>query len=206
MAQRVEIEGHQFGELLVIRYEGYIDQKSKYLVRCSCGRTAIIPQQDLRLGKTTRCVVCASINNQARFRQMHADRRTGPLARVVKSVGGKLDRLCPTWKDLMAEYRREYYTWDAMIRRCHDPNHKSFAWYGGRGITVSPRWWNFEQFLQDMGRRPLNTTIDRRNSNSGYGTGLCKWSTPIEQANNRRPPQRRSTVSAQPMVRLPRAA
>lgn len=82
----------------------------------------------------------------------------------------------------------EYSAWNNMNRRCHSPLNAAFKDYGGRGITVCSRWrHSFLNFLSDMGPRPSqNHSIDRIDNDKGYGPGNCKWSTLIEQNNNRR--------------------
>ncbi len=51
---------------------------------------------------------------------------------------------------------------------------------------VCPAWNDsFEQFLADMGERPIGTTIDRINNSKGYEPGNCVWATPLEQTQNR---------------------
>ena len=84
-----------------------------------------------------------------------------------------------------------FVSWTAMIQRCDNPRNPNWADYGGRGITVCPRWYDFSAFLEDMGERPPGTSLDRKNNSEGYAKWNCRWATPKEQANNRRRPRAR---------------
>jgi hypothetical protein len=79
-----------------------------------------------------------------------------------------------------------YISWGAMKERCLNQKNKKFKDYGGRGITVCEGWMKFENFLNDMGPRPIGLELDRINNNGNYEPGNCKWSTRIEQRNNSR--------------------
>ncbi len=80
----------------------------------------------------------------------------------------------------------EYVVWNSMKNRCYNPKVKSYPSYGGRGIKVCNRWMKFENFLADMGERPAGMTLDRKDNSGDYTPINCKWSTPKEQAANRR--------------------
>jgi hypothetical protein len=76
-----------------------------------------------------------------------------------------------------------------MRSRCRNPKDTSYKDYGGRGITVCKRWQGpqgFQNFLADLGERPRNKTLDRKDVNGNYEPGNCRWATSKEQGNNTR--------------------
>jgi len=79
---------------------------------------------------------------------------------------------------------REFRSWTAMLNRCKNPNNDAYSHYGGRGITVCERWDKFENFFDDMGKRPKELTIERINNDLGYCKENCKWGTNTEQSRN----------------------
>jgi len=84
---------------------------------------------------------------------------------------------------------RLYGIWESMKTRCANPKHKSYADYGGRGIQVCKEWSNsFVAFMEWATQNGYEDglTIDRINNDLGYCPSNCKWSTPVEQARNRR--------------------
>lgn len=81
---------------------------------------------------------------------------------------------------------RTYKSWSTMKQRCYNTKSPDYARYGARGIVVCRRWHIFENFLKDMGERPSNKTLDRINNNKSYSPSNCKWSTSLEQIQNRR--------------------
>lgn len=76
-------------------------------------------------------------------------------------------------------------SWRNMKARCDNPNNDNYSNYGGKGIKVCERWYNFSNFLADMGERPKGTTLDRIDRDGDYDPDNCKWSTYAEQTRNR---------------------
>lgn len=78
-----------------------------------------------------------------------------------------------------------YKIWQQMRDRCNNPNNKSFARYGGRGIAVCQRWDDYACFAADMGDRPTpQHTIERKENNGNYESDNCVWATHVIQNNN----------------------
>lgn len=80
-----------------------------------------------------------------------------------------------------------YVCWSNMIARCGNKNRPDYKNYGGRGISVCKRWRDFSNFLQDMGEKPPNLSIERNDNNGNYELSNCRWATSSEQRRNQRP-------------------
>jgi len=81
---------------------------------------------------------------------------------------------------------KTYATWEHMVQRCNNPNHKRYKDYGGRGIKICKRWLKFENFLEDMKECPPKLSLDRINNNLGYYKENCRWTTSKENNRNKR--------------------
>jgi hypothetical protein len=79
---------------------------------------------------------------------------------------------------------RTYRIWIGMKNRCTNPRNYSFAYYGGRGISVCSKWMSFPGFFEDMGEAPESLTLDRINSNGDYCKENCRWATRAIQSEN----------------------
>lgn len=76
----------------------------------------------------------------------------------------------------------------AMISRCYNQKNTYYRHYGGRGITVCPKWIaSTDAFIRDVGLRPSpKHTLDRVDNDRGYEPGNVRWATRKTQQNNRR--------------------
>jgi len=98
-------------------------------------------------------------------------------------------------KELLRDYftihggdgSREYSSYTSMLHRCYNTARAGYEHYGGRGIKVCDRWLeSFKNFLEDMGERPENTTLDRINNDGDYCKENCRWAIKQIQSHNRR--------------------
>ncbi len=78
-----------------------------------------------------------------------------------------------------------YRVYQAAKDRCERPENKSYKNYGGRGIKFL--FTSFEEFWEELKESYVpGLTLDRVENNGDYRPGNVKWSTRVEQVNNRR--------------------
>lgn len=80
-----------------------------------------------------------------------------------------------------------YKRWAGIKQRCTDPNHESYKNYGGRGIKLCKRWFDFAAFAADVGDPPSpKYQLDRIDNSKGYQPGNVRWVTQAENNRNSR--------------------
>lgn len=80
----------------------------------------------------------------------------------------------------------EHISWRGARERCLNKNHKDYSTYGGKGVSMCKRWDLFINFLEDMGKRPPNNTLDRIDSNGDYEPSNCRWVDKTTQCRNQK--------------------
>jgi hypothetical protein len=161
----VDITGQRFGRWTVLALHpqrAHSGRQAMWLCRCRCGAERILLGQSLRRGDSTSC---------------------GCFRQEVLKKRNATHRLSRT---------RIYRIWTNMKTRCFNPRHRSYADYGGRGITVCDRWReSFSAFYADMGDPPNRFySLDRIDNNGNYEPDNCRWATPLMQTHNQRPRRR----------------
>lgn len=123
----------------------YDSEAGKYLCRCVCGKEKAIHGTSL-----------------------HAAKKGGRGG--SKSCGCmRSKRLSEIQTTHGQSGTQVYKVWSEMVRK---------HLYGKDGIPVCCRWLGrsgFQNFLSDMGPRPQNGRITRKNLNSGYEPSNCFW-------------------------------
>ena len=132
-------------------------------VVCRCGVTKVLDTYKVKSGHTRSCG-CYQRQVVTKAKTKHGQSNSRKKAKASKA----------------------YRSWQNMWTRCTNKKNKEWKNYGGRGISVCDRWKVFEAFFADMGEAPENKSLDRVNNEGNYEPENCKWSTPKEQARNRR--------------------
>jgi len=180
MRNQTELHGIKFGRLTPIDFSGKIGNRTAWVCLCDCGAKKLVLPHILRSGRVASC---------------------GCLGLETRAANGRKNKRHGMCKS------KEFAIWSGMIGRCHNKNSYDYHNYGARGIVVCERWLNsFENFYADMGDKPFpGAQIDRKNNDGNYEPENCKWSTSLENNNNRRNTTRveykGETLAAKPLSR-----
>lgn len=159
---RQSLIGCVFGRLCVTQYVGVTPRGKHYWSAvCECGKTVLVAKNELSNGDTSSCGC------------LHKEKL---IKRNKQSTN--------PWRQ---EHQREYNSYISARRRCLEPTDKDYHRYGAVGITFHAPWAeSFRLFVEHIGPRPHDTTLDRIDTARGYEPGNVRWASPREQAKNRR--------------------
>ncbi len=137
-----------------------VEESGKYLLaECDCGECKWVLRSNFIAGYTQSC---GCLRNER-------------IIEACQTHGHKTGKgASPT-----------YICWRAMWNRCSNKSYWAYNRYGGRGISVDPRWKDFSAFLEDMGERPPNKELDRIDNNAGYSKNNCRWVGHADNCRNR---------------------
>jgi len=157
MSKQTELTGRKFGSWTVVRLAG-TNQHHQKMWTCKCDCGVV---RDV-VGYTLVTGGSSNCGKSGEHPYKHGD-----------CIDGKVTP--------------EYATWNKMIQRCENKKSSAYRNYGGRGITVCERWHDFQNFIDDVGRKPSKEhSLDRMNNAKGYERSNCRWATREEQMRNTR--------------------
>lgn len=154
--------GQRYGLLVVLREAPRREPRNVrwWTCRCDCGVEKDVRQYLLKSGDSKSC----------------------GCRRVIAATQAKLKHGCARANRQTPEYQ----IWKGIINRLTLTYIPAFPSYGGRGISMCERWWDFSNFIADMGPRPSKKhSIDRIDVNGNYEPSNCRWVTWDVQAHNR---------------------
>ena len=168
MPAKNKLIGQRFGRLTALKDSG--ERKHSHVVWeciCDCGKKTLVRANSLRAGRTKSCgcyfkevwkEISKEVNTGNNYGLKHGD-----------TCGGSIPRL--------------YTTWSGMKQRCYNPKASQYKYYGGKGITVCPKWKNnyfaFKIWALGHGYQP-KLVIDRINSDGNYAPENCQFISRLE--------------------------
>lgn len=163
--------GRKYGRLTAVKVDSgtkYMGDSVTWLCMCECGNTTKVSSGNLKEGKGG-VKSCGCL-----LREFNMD-KIGKYGKYQKILGKPTNKL---WA---------YKSYKGIIERCYDSKCKAFKSYGGRGIKVCDRWReSFLHFIEDMGDRSKEFSIERIDVNGNYESLNCKWIRKGDQGFNRR--------------------
>lgn len=169
MGKTIDISGQRYGRLIAIKRIGNKRYPgggtlSIWECECDCGNTVRVPLCALRNHNTESCGCL--------HREMMTD--------IFAVHGESHSRLNELWKGMKA--------------RCYNPKHKSYKWYGAKGVEVCDEWkesfQSFKEWMISNGYDPEAPrgvqTIDRIDPSGNYEPNNCRLISIQEQQKNKR--------------------
>jgi len=176
----IDLRGEQFGRLSVTHRAA--GNPPRWWCRCECGEKKAILGAHLRNGVIQSCGCLrrerASARGKARAEEISQQATTHGLSQHPL-----------------------YRVWAGIVRRCENPNERSYRWYGARGVYMCLEWRrNPELFFQwAMAEGWQKGLVLARHGDTGpYSPANCKIITRIQNSSEAaaRPRNRRKQKAA----------
>lgn len=161
-----DLTGMRFSNMVVIKLSHRYKKSDWYwLCKCDCGKEFYALGCNIQKGDQKSCGCYRKKATSKRFKT-HGDSET-----------------------------RFWRIWHQIKSRTLNESNPRYKDYGARGINVSERWLDYNNFKADMYEQYLahvkvygsiSTTIDRIDNDGNYEIGNCKWATRAEQNRNKR--------------------
>lgn len=162
----IDLSGQIFGRLEVIGRLKIPTKNIRWVCKCDCGNIKYVFSGDLKEGNTQSC--------------------------------GCLHKEVMTKRDSV--HQPTYNTWANMLYRTRmkdgSKNPDTYQYYFDVGVT--DRWntdtgGSYENFLEDMGERPPNTSLNRIGGAKIYSKETCEWADYFKQRIDQRVSKRNSS-------------
>jgi hypothetical protein len=148
------MEGQVFNMLTVVALHSRDKNYNKrWVCKCECGNESIVLGDKLKSGETKSCG-CYGAKFREKLKQKAAVERR-------------------------AQTKSSYHK---MINKCHNETYTTYKKYGAVGITVCDRWRfgvntlnGWECFFADMGPKPENYVLGRKDKNLHYTPENSIW-------------------------------
>jgi hypothetical protein len=199
LASRSWSIGQRFGRLtLVERVSPEGDGRQTWLCDCDCGAKRVVCRADKMYAKRQQSCGCLRLELRQtaaanRIEKVKERKHTAQKIQIEKDNVVRSNRAEVNSRIKERSEGRKFKdahqftrnSWGGARGRCLSPFSKAWPDYGGRGIRMCDHWIDsFDNFLKQMGDRPIGMTLDRIDPNGHYELSNCQWATPSQQAKN----------------------
>ncbi len=147
----LDVTGERYGRLVALEKLPYNQGRQVlWRWRCDCGNVVAHALAAVRHGGTVSCGCYRDETLVARV-QTHGHRKGRQTSRTLNQ-------------------------YNHAKQKCFNSRYKSYGQFGGRGISMDPRWVeSFSNFLADMGECPSGSMLRRIDEDGDFGPGNCVW-------------------------------